>query len=139
MVGGAVLALTALNKTRAAFALNFYAGGVSGFAFDGVVPVARLGIVVQNPSAQSFSVNSIVGNVSANGFLIGNISSFMPQTIPGYGQKTIYVDCRLSLVGIAADIIAAFNGSGIKQVVKLEANANVNSLLLPISITYKIP
>lgn len=139
LVTGAVLALTALNKVYASGTLNFYPASVKDISFDGITPVVTLGLAIQNPSGQSFTVSSIVGNVTANGTLIGNVSSFNPIYVKANSQQVYYLNVRLSLLGIVNDIIKAFNGGGIGQQFVFSAYVNANNFTIPLTITYKVP
>lgn len=138
MVGG-LLAYRAISQTTAGGRLNFYPGSLREIGMDGITPVAVLGLVVQNPSDQSFTLKSFVGNVYANGYLIGNVSNFI-NTVIAPNQATIYnLQVRLSILGVVQDIIAAFNGTGITQYIELKSYANVNNFTIPVNITYKVP
>lgn len=139
LVTGAVIALTALNKVYASGTLNFYPASIKDISFDGITPVVTLGLAIQNPSGQSFTINSLVGNVTANGTLIGNVSSFNPVYVRANSQQIYYLNVRMSLLGIVNDIIKAFNGNGISQELKFSAYANVSNYTIPITITYKVP
>jgi len=90
---------------------------------DGITPIATFGLMIQNPSSQSFTIKSLAGNISANGFRIGSVSSFIPLTIRPNSQQIYLLNIRLSLIGVVSDIIAAFNGNGARQVVEFNAVA----------------
>lgn len=139
LVTGAIIALTALNKAAASGTLNFYPANIKSIGFDGITPVATLGLAIQNPSTQSFTINSLVGNLTANGILIGNVSSFTPVTVNASSQQVYYLSVRLSLLGIVNDLIKAFNGGGVSQTIEFKAYANVNNYTIPLTITYKVP
>lgn len=139
LVGGAIIALTAFQKFRSAGSLNFYPGSLKNIYLDGITPVATFGLVIQNPSSQSFTVKSLAGNLTANGFQIGNVSSYLPIEILANSQRTYNLTVRLSILGVVNDIISAFNGNGATQTIEFKAWANVDNLSVPITLKYKVP
>jgi hypothetical protein len=139
VAAGAIIALTAFSKAKAAGTLNFYPEGVRSLSFDGITPVISIGLVIQNPSSNSFQIKSLVGNLSANGFLIGNVSTYQPVTVRPNSQSVLVLNVRLSILGVVTDIINAFQGNGVQQIMNFKAWANVDNYSAPITITYKIP
>lgn len=97
-----------------------------------------MGLVVQNTSNQYFTLNSIGGNIFANDKLVGNVGSFVAQHIPANSQTTLYLKVKMNLIGIVSDIISAFTTGNIKQTIQLDATANVDTLQVPIKISYTI-
>jgi hypothetical protein len=139
LAAGAVVAYNAFNKASAAGSLNFYPSGARSLRFDGITPVITIGIAIQNPSNQYYSINSFVGNVSANGYLIGNVSSFGKMVVRPNAQTVYPITVRLSLLGVVNDIVNAIQGSGIQQQLDLSATANVNNFLVPVKLKYQLP
>lgn len=136
--GGALLALTAFNKKISADALNFYPDRV-GAELEGVTPIINLRLGIQNPAPQGFTLKSFVGNLYANGYTIGNVSSFEQVLIAPHNVSYINLKIRVSLVGMAADLYNSIvNKTGATQEVKLVGNTDVDGILLPVSISYKI-
>jgi hypothetical protein len=133
-----------LSKKAAAGTLNFFPQSVNQLRFDGVTPVLTMGLAVQNTSAEKFVIRSVAGNAYSNGYLVGNIAAFYPQTIYGNAQSVIQLDCRLGLIGIVQDIIRAFQYGNFSQNIELQLYANVDNLQIPIldnsghNLTYKI-
>lgn len=138
LVGGALVAVNAFQKASAAGTLNFYPDSIKNIAFDGITPVATLGIMVQNPTGQRYQVKSLVANLTANGFNIGNVSSFTPTYIAPNSQSVYLVNVRLSLLGIVTDIINAFNGGGVRHVITFKGFANVDNFVVPINMQYVV-
>lgn len=137
--GAYVAYKSVIQPASAAGTLNFYPANAKSLRFDGLTPVITIGIAIQNPSNQTYTIKSLVGNIYANGYLIGNVSSFFQMAIKPTGETVYPITVRLSLIGIVQDIIAAFNGGGIQQEVELQANANVNNFIFPVKIKYHIP
>ena len=138
LIIGGVAALYFYNKARAAGRLLFYPGDVVGMYFDGPVPVAELELVVQNTSNSSLQLNSLAGNVFANGTMVGNISSFNPVNIPGNSQGSITLTIRFMLLGIVNDIIRAFQTGNFAQDILIQGNVNAEGIPVPLALNYKI-
>jgi len=139
LAAGAVIALTAFQKANASGTLNFYPDSLRNIELDGITPVATFGLVIQNPSSQRFVVKSLAGNLTANGFRIGNVSSFTPIVINANSQVVYLLTVRLSLIGVVQDIINAFNGNGVQQTVRFNAWINVDNYSVPVDMSFKIP
>ncbi len=138
MAAGGIILYSLFRKGAALGTLNFYPGTVKDIEFDNSVPVMTLGLVVQNTSNQYFNLNSIAGNVYANDKYVGNVSSFIVQHIPANSQTTIFLNLRMNLIGIVTDIINAFTTHNTSQVLKLEATANIDTLQVPVNISYTV-
>jgi hypothetical protein len=139
LLGGlGILAYTLLGKKIAAGTLNFFPNSVSGLAFDGATPVMTFAMTAQNTSGQIFTIRSLAGNLYANDYYIGNFSSFTPQAIQPNAASVLYMDVRLSLIGIVQDVIDAFENKHFEQDVIFKGWANVDNYQIPISIKYKI-
>lgn len=125
------------SKSKALGNLYFYPHSLKGIKFDGVTPVMTLGLAVQNTSNQSFTLRSIAGELYANNYLIGNIGSFVPQAILPNSQTIIFINARLSLIGIVSDIIDALKNKTFNTTLELESQANIDNLQVPINLKFK--
>lgn len=134
----ALIAYNLFAKTKASGTLNFYPTKVINLGFDGLTPVATLGLAAQNPSNQRFTIRAITGNVSSNGYLIGNISQFMNQVIEPTASSTLYIDIRLSLLSVVNDLITAFQTNNFSQDMIFKGWINVDGFLQPLEIKYKV-
>lgn len=105
---------------------------------DGITPVITFSLAIQNTSNQTMVVNSLAGNLYANSFLIGNVSSYVPVRVKANGETILQLTVRLSLLGIVQDIIRAFNGNGFQQQLEFDARANIDRYQVPIKISYKV-
>lgn len=138
LTAGALLLYSYFRKATAAGRLNFYPANVKDLYFDGATPVITLGLAVQNTSNQSFGLKSLAGNVYANNYLVGNVSSFTPQIIGPNSQAIVTIRVRMSLLGIVNDIIEAITNKKFTQVLELESWANIDNQQVPINIKYKV-
>lgn len=134
----ALIAYNLFSKQKASGTLNFYPTKVTNLGFDGVTPVATLGLAAQNPSNQRFTIRAITGNVSSNGYLIGNISQFVNQVIEPTASSVIYIDIRLSLLSVVNDLITAFQTNNFSQDMIFKGWVNVDGFLQPLEIKYKV-
>lgn len=127
-----------MQQKKALEILNYFIASV-GLTFSGVQPILTLHIGVQNVSNASFTVNSFVGTLTANGNTLGTASSFIPVLISANSQTTFPVQIRLNLIGITSDIVNIINGqSGMQQTVNLKGYVNASGLVAPVDLTYKI-
>lgn len=137
---GGYLLYRVIQRNAAAKNLNFYpdATGITA-TMQGATPVINFRLAIQNVSSESATFKSIVGNVWANGYLIGNVNSYTAVQIGPRSTSYIPLTVRLSLVGIATDIFNSIaNKTGLTQLLELQATVNVNDFLIPIKIPYKI-
>ena len=118
--------------------MNFFPGGVDSIHFDGATPVITITLIAHNTSNQQMTINSLDGNISANGTYIGNASSFIPQTILPNSQSTVKVDIRLGIFNIVNDIIRAFQFGNFQQVITFEGSANVDNIQVPLNMNYTV-
>jgi hypothetical protein len=132
-------------KAQAAGNLTFYPGDISNVYFEGSSPVFEVGILVQNTSANSLTLQSFAANVLSKQIdkmiIVGNLSGFNPVTIPGNSEGAILVRLRLSTIGLVNDIVRAYQTGSFKQDLIISGGVNVAgipSVRVPINLTYKI-
>lgn len=139
MFGAAgLIAYSLLRKASAAGTLNFYPGGVYALKWEDGKPVIYFNITIQNTSNQGFQMNSMAGNVYANNILVGNGSFFGEVNILPNSQGTLKLRIEMLLLGILNDIIDAIENGNFKQVLELEAYANVDNIQIPVNLTYTV-
>lgn len=126
------------STKKAVGLLNYYISKVE-LSFSGATPILRLTIGIQNPSNETFQINSFVGNLLANGYVIGNVSSFEKLTIGPASLGLYKLTVRLSLIGVVSDIVNAIQqGSGTTQTITFKGAVNASGLLAPVNLQYKI-
>lgn len=134
----ALVAVSLYAQKRASGFLSFYIQGIA-LAFEGITPVLRLNVVLQNPSNEQFVVRSLTGQVFANDELIGNISSFVTVYVNPNSAVVLPVYVRLNVISIVSDLITLIQGGGgFSQTIKVTGTANANSIMTPINLSYKI-
>jgi len=139
VLGGAiVLALYSVGSyALAGLNLVFLPGSVSSVVMSGANPLITFTIQVQNTSSTSLTINSLAGNIIANGTLIGNISSFTPTTIPP-GVTLLPVTANLQAVSLVSSILNIFQNNSGSQALALQGSANVGGIPVPLNLTYTI-
>lgn len=138
--GGLLLAAWFLfgRKAVAASNLTFYPGGVQSMAFLGATPILTVLVQVQNTSNAQLTINSFSGNVTSNGTLIGNVYNFTPITILPNSMQVVLVTLQLNATGIVNDIVNIFTTRSSKQMLSVNASANVEGIQVPIDLTFQV-
>lgn len=131
------LGYSLIRKSSALMNLVFHPQSIKNLRFEGATPILTMGLAVQNTSNQSFTLQSLAGEIYVNSYLVGNISTFVPQNINPNSETVLYIDARMSLLGIVNDIITAISNHTFAQTIVLEANANIDNLQAPIKLNYK--
>lgn len=137
LAAGGFIIYSLVRKGQALGNLFFYPKSLKGIKFEGATPVMTLGLAVQNTSNQSFTVNSMAGELYANNTFIGNVAVFSPVVINANSEQVIDIRVRLSLLGIVNDIIQGIKNRTISQALELDSIANIDNLQVPINIVYK--
>ena len=125
------------QKTAAGF-LNYLIKSVA-ISFEGITPVLKIDVMVQNPSNQQFVIRSISGDALANDQVIGTFSMFQQVIISPNSQIALPVIVRLNPLAIVSDLVTLIlRGSGISQVIKLKGYVNANNIVAPLELSYKV-
>lgn len=133
-----LLAIGLLLQKKAAAALHYFIKGVA-ISFEGITPVLRIDIMVQNPSNQSFTVRSIVGSLFVDGDKVGDASMFQTVTIAPNSQAVMPVQVRLSPLAIVSDLVSLITkGSGIPKTLTFNGYVNANEIVNDVNMTYSI-
>lgn len=131
----ATAAWFAFSKKKSAGLLNYYLTGLS-VAFDGVTPLLKFQLVVQNVSNEYYQVNSVVADVYADGTNIGNLSSFTTVKIPPASAAAVPVVVRLRLLAIVDDLVSLIQQkSGIPKKLEIKGYINASGFVAPLEIT----
>ena len=134
--------LNMLSRKAAAGTLNIYQGAVKGISWEGLTPVITVGIIVSNTSNQTFNINSLAGSMTTitNGknYVIGSASSFTRQSILPNSQTTVWIDVKLSIIGVVADIFNIIQYGNYEQALTFNGYVNVDGLQVPVNFNYKV-
>ena len=101
----------------------------------------KLQFLIQNVSNATGVLNSLSGNITVNGYDLGNISDFNAVTIPPNSQQPVNISLRPDLISLPQTIAALIqdNGSGNNALnFEIIGNANVNGIVLPFNLTKTI-
>ncbi len=137
ILGGVAVAYYA-NLANAAGNLIFYPGSIQGLSFQDATPVVQGSVIIQNTSNATFTFNSVAGNITTNGTLVGNISNFVPVTIGPNSQGELPITIKLSLIGVANDVIDAIQSRNISKKIILDGRVNANGVQVPLNLEYSI-
>lgn len=135
---GLYLVYELTRKVSAAGNLIFSADKVHSFRFDGLTPVFRIGIRVQNTNNKNFVINSFAANVECEGYVVGNASFFNQQVITANSQVILLVDFRLSTFDLVNRLIQSFQNKDFSYDIKLVGAVNVDGFQVPLSLNYKV-
>lgn len=134
----AILGFSLWRKKSALQNVIFSPGSVVGISMSGINPVLQLSLIAQNTSDQNLLMQSLAGNVNANGTLIGNISSFSTQSIPANSQTSILVNIKLYSLGIVNDLISVFQNKNAVSDINVNGYANVGFFQVPINMKFSL-
>jgi hypothetical protein len=132
----ALLALRGSSKAQAAKGFNYALGGFPTVSYQGGGAVITFPIVIQNPSAESFSIRA--ANVAAfvNSQFIGNVEPISAFNIPSMGSVNVPLRVTVYLSNAALSLIETL-ASGVKNgvVVKLSGGVDANALTVPLELS----
>lgn len=125
--------LNAIGLGAVASTLNVY---IKGFGFgNGGVSVQ---LAVQNPRSTGFTINSIVGNVFANGNQIANLSSFYPVLVAPNSESIVPVTLRTGVLDIFSNLRDIIDGElNLGARIDIVGTINVNDTAIPLNIQYQ--
>ena len=83
-------------------------------------------------------INSIVGNLYSNGYLIGNVSSYNINDLKPNSESFINLNVRLFLIGVVQELIDAIKGNGFTHVINFEGQINLNKFQVPLNLKYTV-
>lgn len=127
-----------MRKGRAVGDLVFYPKGIKSLKFESGSPILELNLGIANTANQSFDINAIAGNLYTNDTYIGYISNFLPIKIPARSETILPIKIRLSLIGLVSQLIEGLQNATWTQNLVFDFNTNIDNLVLPQKITYKI-
>lgn len=135
---GAFIIYSLFRKGSALQTLNFYPGSIRSLTFNNGKPYLTFEVKAQNTSNQSFTIQSMAGNVYANDTLIGNVKMFDRINISPNSEGTITLKAEMMLLGLLQDIISAIETGTIKQDIEIDMYANIDNLQIPVDLNYSI-
>jgi LEA14-like dessication related protein len=138
LAAGALIAYRLFASGKTMKSLRFFPKKVYDIKMEGITPVLKLGLGVQNISNESLELKSLIGNVFCNDIEIGRVNLISPTKINASSETILILSVRLSLLGIVQDLIKAFKGGGWKKKIVIKAMANVDRWNIPINVSYTI-
>jgi LEA14-like dessication related protein len=95
----------------------------------------QITLMVQNVSNATLNIKSMTGTVTLNGSTLGNISSFQKVDVLPNSQQPITVTLNPSLIALPGIVQTLLQGSGKQLEFVVEGNVNLNSLVVPFSVS----
>lgn len=135
-VGG--WALWAFLKLRRVGRLVFFPGGIHSFKFVGSTPVIEFNVQIQNTSSYAVTVNSLAGNLYADGVLIGNVFTQSLIDINSNSAVIVRLTAQLGLLGVVNTLIASYQGRDGKKTIMFDGYANIDDLQVPIELKFNV-
>ena len=132
-IGGALVALYLIGRTRLATNVKVLFRGLS---FGGGLrkPSISLRFGVQNPTDQTATVRSIVGQVDANGRTVADVSGFQALQVGPNTESILTVQAQPAAVGIVQTVAEFLRQKERGPVrVTFTGTANVDGVNLPIN------
>ena len=133
LIGGALVALYIIGRTRLATNVKVLFRGLS---FGGGLrkPSISLRFGVQNPTDQTATVRSIVGQVDANGRTVADVSGFQALQVGPNTESILTVQAQPAAVGIVQTVAEFLRQKERGPVrVTFTGTANVDGVNLPIN------
>jgi len=136
-VGLALIGLYVLSGVTTAGTAERLKYTFKSIAFDtqGIFNVRiNLTIGIQNPTGNSFSIDSFVGDLLVNDYNIGNVSNFTPTVIAANAETPYTISVLVNVFGLPAGIAAMIqNFTGFHAV--LDGTLNVDGLSIPLNLS----
>lgn len=135
IIVAAVAALYFLGKSRLTKIKVLFRGfNVSGGLLK---PKFNLKFGLQNPTNETATLNSLVGEVIANGKIIANVSSFMPTKINANQESIINIVAEPAGIAIATTVINFIKTKN-KLNIQFTGSANINNITYPLEQSLSI-
>ena len=134
----AVYAITNIKKGAAVANLGFSISKVK-IGIIGITPVLDITVKIGNTSNQTFNVNALAGQIYVNNIAAGAVEAYTPTVIQPIAQTDYALRLRLGIAGIAKQVIDIINGkAAVAADIRFVGTANVDTLVFPIDINYRI-
>lgn len=138
LLGTGAFLISKAAKATVIERLSFFIGNVKMTSF-GLSPELTVTVLVQNVTNEKFTVKSLVGNAFVNDMQVGNVSSFTQLVALPSSETPYLLTVRISLLQAVTQIIDILKGNaGVEATVRIVGTVNVDNLLFPIDMEYKI-
>jgi LEA14-like dessication related protein len=138
------MGVTYFQKSQAAARLNYIVQRVN-IRFEGITPILEILIGIQNPTSQTLTVSSIIGDLRLNGNYMAQIYGYSRTVIQPHSVSPLAITARLSLTGLygeVKDIISAITNGNfnalLNQVVSFKGVINAEGVNIPMAFDYKV-
>jgi hypothetical protein len=137
-ITGGIVALYLLGRARLAKNVKIVFRGVS-FSGGIVRPTLTMRFGVQNPTDQVAEIRSIVGQVTANGRTVADISNFVALELQPNSEAIIPIKAEPSALGIASTVWQYLQSTQREKLqLQFTGTANVDGVNIPIETSATI-
>ena len=134
---GCLLAIGLFAQGKAAGMLSYIVKS-AGLSFEGVTPVLKLNVTVQNPSNQQFVIRSITGEATIDGDTVGNFYMFQTVAVYPNSEQIVPLYVRLNSTAIVSDLVRLIQLGGNSLEVRMKGFINVNGFVSDLNLNYKV-
>lgn len=137
LIGAGLLAWYLFTK-KSVESINYYFRSFS-LDFDGITPVIKITLAVQNISNRQFNITGFTGVLYAGDKVLGNVSQFNPVVIMPTKETFYTINVRLSPIALVSDIVSKITqGTGLSYDLRIIGTMNAEGLLVPVSLNFVI-
>jgi LEA14-like dessication related protein len=136
LIGAGLIVFNRLQTAGSAERLKYVFKNIKAEFQSAFVVQVNIDIEIQNPTSNSFVIQSMAGDLSLNGQYLGNVSNFTATQITGNSATPYRVSVQLSTLSMSANLVSLLtNFSGVTA--KIDGTINVDNLGVPIMLSYK--
>lgn len=97
-----------------------------------------LDLGILNPTSQTATINSVVGDFYIKNTIVGTIQYFGSLKIAGNGETTLPITIKPSGLGVLSALKNLLSKGGFKNLsAKIDGTINVNQVAFPLNIEYQ--
>ena len=135
LAGAAAIYILAKRSLSKKLQFDFSSVGTSGTVTS---PKIVVHMAALNPSNQSATINSIVGELYVNKKFLGNVTSFTSQKILPKASSDVSFTIKPSLLSALPIIKSIVTNKQKGYTFEFKGNANVDGIVIPIETSYSL-
>jgi len=93
---------------------------------------------IQNPTEDTPTINSVVGEILANGKLIANVNNFTKIKIGANSETAYSITAEPQSIGIITEILRMIKDKSLKQKFTFNGTINIGGNSFPINFDYSV-
>jgi hypothetical protein len=135
LAGAAAIYILAKRSLSKKLQFDFSSVGTSGTVTS---PKIVVHMAALNPSNQSATINSIVGELYVNNKFLGNVTSFNAQKILPKASSDVSFTIKPSLLSALPIIKSIISNKTKGYSFTFKGNANVDGIVVPVETSYSL-